>query len=370
MLKKQYPKISIVTPSYNQGQFIEQTILSIINQGYPNVEYIIIDGGSTDNTVEIIKKYEQYIDYWVSEKDNGQTEAIIKGLKKCTGELFNWINSDDMLAKDSLWNIGNCYLENPKDIVTGITINIDSHNKELSRYSFDDNRNYEDILFLININQPGSFWRTEIVKELGLNPNLRYVMDMDLMLRYLDSRKKIELVKINKPIAYYRYHKNSKTVNESLNFDLEEWALYSNYFEDLIKNNSFLTAFNTRIGILNFDFQIAKYFPKFENLENNNERFVTLIESKLLITNCLFFNIFNGLGKDLKFAKLELRQLIKVYSSKNSNELVQLSMLKLFQRNKLINFNDYLWSLSLNHNLIIWKDFLKTFLKNIFWKIR
>jgi glycosyltransferase involved in cell wall biosynthesis len=93
----QLPKISILTPSYNQGQYIEQTIQSILSQNYPNLEYIVIDGGSTDNTVEILKKYDQHITYWVSEKDRGQSHAINKGIEKCTGVLFNWLNSDDYL---------------------------------------------------------------------------------------------------------------------------------------------------------------------------------------------------------------------------------------------------------------------------------
>src|SRR5882762_8349036 len=91
-----WPKISIVTPSYNQGQYIEETIRSIIMQGYPNLELIIIDGGSKDNTVDIIRQYEKDIAYWVSEKDNGQTHAINKGFEKATGEILAYLNSDDI----------------------------------------------------------------------------------------------------------------------------------------------------------------------------------------------------------------------------------------------------------------------------------
>ena len=93
---ERFPKISIVMPSYNQVQFIERSILSVLNQDYPNIELIIIDGGSNDGTVEVIKKYEKHITFWVSEKDKGQSDALNKGFKHCTGEIYGWLNSDDL----------------------------------------------------------------------------------------------------------------------------------------------------------------------------------------------------------------------------------------------------------------------------------
>ncbi len=100
---KVYPKISIVTPSYNQGQYLEKTIESILSQNYPNLELIIIDGGSTDESINILRRYENRISFWVSEPDNGQADAINKGLKKTTGEIFNWLNSDDYLEPGALF---------------------------------------------------------------------------------------------------------------------------------------------------------------------------------------------------------------------------------------------------------------------------
>ena len=105
----EWPRISIVTPSYNQGHYIEETIRSILLQGYPNLEYIIIDGGSTDRSVEIIQKYASFLTYWVSEPDNGQTQAIDKGLAYCTGEIFNWVNSDDFLSRNALATIASAF---------------------------------------------------------------------------------------------------------------------------------------------------------------------------------------------------------------------------------------------------------------------
>lgn len=108
------PKISIITPSYNQADFLEATILSIHEQDYPNLEHIVMDGGSTDGSVDIIKKYEDKLTYWVSEKDAGQTDAINRGFAMCTGEIFNWINSDDRLKPGTLHSVAKQIQKNPK----------------------------------------------------------------------------------------------------------------------------------------------------------------------------------------------------------------------------------------------------------------
>ena len=103
------PRITIITPSLNQGEFLEDTIHSILNQNYPNLEYFIVDGGSTDNSVDIIKKYEHRINWWVSEPDRGQSHAINKGLVRATGDIINWINSDDLLFPGALQRVASCY---------------------------------------------------------------------------------------------------------------------------------------------------------------------------------------------------------------------------------------------------------------------
>src|SRR5215510_8054358 len=101
--------ISIVTPSYNQAAFLEETIRSVLLQGYPNLEYVIMDGGSTDGTVEIIKKYQRWLSHWESGKDNGQADAIAKGFIKASGELGNWLNSDDVLLENALGNLASAF---------------------------------------------------------------------------------------------------------------------------------------------------------------------------------------------------------------------------------------------------------------------
>src|SRR5690606_28750520 len=110
------PKISIITPSYNQSNFLEETILSVINQNYPNLEFFVIDGGSTDHSVEIIKQYENKIDFWVSEKDNGQSHAINKGFKRATGTIITWLNSDDVLTPGILHKIAEKFSQLPDDV--------------------------------------------------------------------------------------------------------------------------------------------------------------------------------------------------------------------------------------------------------------
>ncbi|MDQ3193230.1 MAG: glycosyltransferase [Bacteroidota bacterium] len=212
--KKNYPKISIVTPSYNQGRFLEETIRSVILQNYPNLEYIIIDGGSTDESVEIIKKYEKWITYWISEKDNGQSQAINKGLNKCSGEIFNWINSDDFYEPGSFYSIADNFLNTPHaTCVTGKEKRIDSKGNFIA-FSFGTTilPSLEDTLCASHIDQPSTFFKLSAVKKIGgVNEELFFSMDVDLWMRYLLQYGIDQIIKTNEIYINFRFHENSKT---------------------------------------------------------------------------------------------------------------------------------------------------------------
>jgi glycosyltransferase involved in cell wall biosynthesis len=243
-----YPKISIVTPSYNQGKYIEQTIRSIINQGYPNLEYIIIDGGSTDNTIEIIKKYESHISYWVSERDNGQSDAINKGLRKCTGDIFNWINSDDYLQEDALFKIAEYFIKNPStDMLCGWCsfFGEDTLPQKL-QHRTEIFETVEETLAEQRINQPASFYKLSIIKSLGgVNEQLHYVMDLDLWFRYLCSRGQDKILLVDDLFAYFRLHNQSKTVSVLEGFRDEEKLLWHHLLMTLKIDQSISSFFKT-----------------------------------------------------------------------------------------------------------------------------
>lgn len=216
--EKEYPKISIVTPSYNQGQYIEETILSVINQNYPNLEYIIIDGGSTDTTIDIIKKYDKHLTFWISEKDSGQSEAINKGINRVTGEIFNWLNSDDYLELGTLHLIAELFRNTSANVVCGKANHFGdgiNYISDVSTY-FDIKNN---AAFVPRINQPATFFKTNVVRELGpLNNRLHYCMDLEWWMKYLVLYKHNHIAFTTELLVNFREHNTSKTVAHSHKF--------------------------------------------------------------------------------------------------------------------------------------------------------
>ena len=206
------PRISIITPSFNQGQYIEETILSVLNQGYPNLEYIVIDGGSTDSTKEVLSKYSERISYWVSEPDKGQSDAINKGLKRATGDIVAWLNSDDCYEPDALHEVAAQFQSAPDaGIVIGKVLNVFANGKE----EIHDN-NFEPVDFMsrVAIHQPGTFWKRELNEQFGyLDPSFYYLMDQDLWVRIFFNAK---CIRTDKVLARFRIHDEAKTGNNPL----------------------------------------------------------------------------------------------------------------------------------------------------------
>lgn len=190
-MNKELPKISIVTATYNQGIYIEECILSILEQKYPNLEYIIIDGGSNDNTLEIIKKYEQHIAYWISEKDNGLYEALQRGFQKSTGEIMGWLNSDDLLIKNSLFTIADIFYNNPgikwiqghPCVADELGRIVYQRPQRSSKYPFYLKKYREDGIF---IQQESTYWRRGLWEESGATISLdyQYAGDFELWMRF------------------------------------------------------------------------------------------------------------------------------------------------------------------------------------------
>jgi glycosyltransferase involved in cell wall biosynthesis len=228
-----YPKISIITPSYNQAQFLERTILSILNQNYPNLEYIIIDGGSTDGSVDIIKKYGEYLAYWVSEPDNGQSEAINKGFKAATGDYVGWLNSDDELNRGSLWALARSFLtqrELEREIVLYFCIVelVDEVGRHLKLEAFNEKPTFNSVLYeKAPALQPGSFYLREALGKVGyLDENLNFCMDFDLWLKLLRIGEAQFVPHI---MAKLRLHTDSKSCNKTLKDLFESYKVYRRY---------------------------------------------------------------------------------------------------------------------------------------------
>jgi len=226
-----YPKITIITPSFNQGKFIEETILSIIGQNYPNLQYIIIDGGSSDETLSIIKKYESKIDYWISEKDSGQSEALNKGLLQANGDLVNWINSDDQLAENALFDIASHYQAHVEANVFIGQIDFYKKNEHVGKSGKVLFSNRACAFAFGQINQPATFFKLSVLKKLGgLKETLHYCMDVELWLNYLLHYELNTIYHSTNTWAKFRFHDESKTISEPANFKLEKESIYNAIF--------------------------------------------------------------------------------------------------------------------------------------------
>lgn len=210
--EKSWPRITVVTPSYNQGQFLEQTIRSVLMQGYPNLEYIIIDGGSSDDSVDIIRRYEDQLAYWVSEPDEGQSHAINKGFARATGEIMGWLNSDDFYLPGALQIVSEYLgygIQNDAIVGHVLTVYADG------RPAYQSEGRYVDLIRLLQfwrgyqMHQPSIFWRRRVFEKVGfLDESQHYIMDFDYWVRIA---RLFEFKNVSQILSCATYHKQAKT---------------------------------------------------------------------------------------------------------------------------------------------------------------
>jgi len=210
---KTLPRISVITPSYNQGRFLEETILSVIGQNYPNLEYIIMDGGSTDDSVAVIKKYEKHLAYWESEKDKGQSHAVNKGMERASGDILCWINSDDLFLPGSFSFLSSLpYNVQDPVLIYGNCIMFKEMNEGLWTFSTNVMGASRSSMLEVNdfINQSSSFWtRTAWEKAGPLREDIHYAFDWEWFLRA--QKAGVVLIPVNKGLSMYRVHADHKS---------------------------------------------------------------------------------------------------------------------------------------------------------------
>ena len=245
-----YPKISIVTPCYNSERYLENTIISVLNQEYPNLEYVIVDGGSTDTTLDIIKKYEHQLSYWVSEKDTGMYDALNKGFRHTTGEIMGWIGSDDMYHQQSFFTIASIFSEHQNiQWLLGAASTFDEKGRTVKVHQ---SKRFTREGFLNGdfkwLQQESCLWKRTLWNKAGkmLNRNLKYAGDFDLWLRFFRFE---ELYVTDALIAGFRKHRFGQLssslknyLNEikqvldheiSLNINIERRKKHRIYFDSL-----------------------------------------------------------------------------------------------------------------------------------------
>jgi glycosyltransferase involved in cell wall biosynthesis len=246
------PLVSIVTPSYNQGRFIEATLCSVLEQDYPNIEYLVVDGDSTDNSVEIIRKYADKISWWVSEKDQGQSDAVNKGLRRARGEFIGWLNSDDIYLPGAVSAAVKAFGSNPQaSVVYADALAIDEHGRSFN-VMHSHQYSWVDLMAFKIICQPAAFLRRSVVEQVHyLNPAYHLLMDT---LLWMNMARVAPVVYVPQVWAGARYHEQAKNRTRGAEYGREARLLMT----DLMRQPKFgpmIAAHEKRImaGVNRFD---------------------------------------------------------------------------------------------------------------------
>lgn len=252
--KNELPLVTVVTPSYNQAQFIEETIHSVINQDYPRIEYLVIDGASTDGSQKIIEKYQDEISWWVSEKDSGQSEAVNKGFARASGEIVGWLNSDDIYLKGAVRKAVDVFLSNPDaGTVYGNMLSIDEKTRVFNIIEY-GNWQLEDIMQFRIIGQPAAFVRRDVLERAGfLDPSYHLLLDQHFWVRIAAEGK---MFHIDEFLAGARHHSSAKNVSQSSHYHKEvarvvKWMSQNERLKGMFEKNehkihSGASTFNAR----------------------------------------------------------------------------------------------------------------------------
>ncbi len=226
-MKKNLPRITLVTPSYNQASYLPATIDSVLSQGYPDLEYFVMDGGSNDGSIDVIKRHAKHLSGWISERDKGQTDALNKGFARATGQVYAFINSDDLLEPGALRFVGELFATNACQWVAS-PVRCFSEVREWV-YRAMPEQDPVDWLYQVPIPQQGCFWSADLWRRLGpFREDLHFAFDYEYWLRIRFTGDVRPMI-VDRTLGAFRFHAASKTVSERARFEPEERAVRRQY---------------------------------------------------------------------------------------------------------------------------------------------